>query len=328
MYVKITVPNNILICSYKAFGKTFTFACDNDNKTSKQKIKNKAANQDVRYMVCNNTTPSFFLQIKNAAMDKSSSKGKLSTWECEITQNQNISPFSVQINAESLCELFCHNTFVNGLCQNKVMLGFLNNGQIIALTKNMPLYTEYVKNFLAKENVKTEGITNYEPGDKILTVSKPNEEMFYIGPLYEYFSQTVSEIKDIFYVSVVLYRKPKVKYVFAIKKNNSFTCYLYTTKQKRVCIKNEHLSQYEVKNILSNFKLKDYNTKRYTNENFSKEEQIFNILNQIRYDVKGDQEYSEVELNTLIGDKIEYAKQILSESNIVFYSHYDTIKWD
>lgn len=96
----------------------------------------------------------------------SSQGGKLSFWNCTITAPDG-KEYLIGINSECLVQLLKHNTFVNGVCQNKVWLGRIKNN-VGAFTENMEEFEQGKKDKAIREAKKT---SKYDVG-AILIPSK------------------------------------------------------------------------------------------------------------------------------------------------------------
>lgn len=97
----------------------------------------------------------------------SSQGGKLSFWNCTIAAPDG-KEFLIGINSECLIQLLKHNTFINGVCQNKVWLGRIKNN-VGAFTENMEEFEQGKKDKAIREAKKT---SKYDIGAILIPSNK------------------------------------------------------------------------------------------------------------------------------------------------------------
>lgn len=83
----------------------------------------------------------FTLKLLNSA-DGSSQGGKLSFWNCEISKDDR--SFVIGIASDYLLEILLYNTFIDGVCQEKLSFARCKGG-VGMTTKNMPIYKQFLE---------------------------------------------------------------------------------------------------------------------------------------------------------------------------------------
>lgn len=126
--------------------------------TQHKRINNEVV--EVKPEVLELDNKNFTLEIIDSA-GSSSQGGRLSFWDCKITQGD----MSVMLGVASdlLIDLIRHSTFINGVCQKPLMLcrnergvGFFHEGTSI--------YKSIKRNTETKKALKTSKTTKWEPG--------------------------------------------------------------------------------------------------------------------------------------------------------------------
>ena len=153
----------------------------------------------------------FTLTLSESA-ERSSQGGKLSFWNCEIETIDN-KKFLIGINTDLLIELLLQNTFIKGVCQSKIYLG-RQNGRVGAFTENMQQFIQAKKDAVFRATKKT---SNYSVGDMLIN-----------GKWVEVYLGEWNVNFDVFYRDdglrnddiVVIYTKPKTKYIYRQIWNN------------------------------------------------------------------------------------------------------------
>lgn len=148
----------------------------------------------------------------NESADGSSQGGKLSFWNCTIIAPDG-KEFLIGINSECLIQLLKHNTFINGVCQNKVWLGRIKNN-VGAFTENMEEFEQGKKDKAIRETKKT---SKYEVG----TILIPSDKV-YCGKFFKTFDVWAEEKYCHGYFSynktanqvVNIYSKPQTKHLY------------------------------------------------------------------------------------------------------------------
>lgn len=124
----------------------------------------------------------FKIKLLDSA-NESNQGGKLSFWNCLITNEENNIACVVGINAELLLSCLLQNTFVNGRCKEEVMFA-RKQGNVGILTKNMKEYTEALKDVAIKKDLSKGKTSKWQLGRNYQTLHM-NE--VYMGDLYRPF---------------------------------------------------------------------------------------------------------------------------------------------
>lgn len=109
--------------------------------------------------------------------------GKLSFWNCLITNKENNIACVVGINAELLLACLLQNTFVNGSCKEEIMFA-RKQGNVGILTKNMKEYTEALKDTEIKKEISKGKTSKWQLGKDYKTL---HLDEVYMGDLYRPF---------------------------------------------------------------------------------------------------------------------------------------------
>lgn len=119
----------------------------------------------------------FKMEIIDSA-GSSSQGGRLSFWGCKITQGD----LSVMIGVASdlLVELIRTSTFVNGVCQQPLML-CRNESGVGLFHEGTSIYESIKRNTETKKEFKASKTTKWEPGYYYKTVTKSD---IYLGNMY------------------------------------------------------------------------------------------------------------------------------------------------
>lgn len=189
--------------------------------------------------------------------DRSSQGGKLSFWNCNITAPDG-KKFLIGINSECLIQLLKHNTFVNGVCQNKVWLGRIKNN-VGAFTENMEEFEQGKKDKAIRETKKT---SKYDVGAILIPSNK-----VYCGKFFKTFDIWSEDCYSKFipggvYKQIVnIHSKPITQYLYKDydRLNNSIYWYNFI-KSKTAGVLSEEIAEV-------NFPEMWYNTRKYLEQN-------------------------------------------------------------
>lgn len=213
-YKSIFIPNHVIFIVDQDGA---AFMTDASNKNTIETGRNWAKgysyyNKENSFVPPEHVYPNgkFKVCIDSAA-GRSCQGGKLSFWSCLVTTPDNLT-FKVGINAEVLCELLLHNTFVNGKCEEDVWFG-TQNKQNGLYTKNMPSYQDYVVSNNLREDMKQKQTIKYLPGEEVRTLTG---SQVYVGTLYKYFDTDLSSnrYRREYELTVNIYKTPKIVHVF------------------------------------------------------------------------------------------------------------------
>lgn len=127
------------------------------------------------------TVPNSGFEIELLDSAKSSSQGgKLSFWNCLITNKEAGICCVIGIDSTMLLELLLENTFINGKCTEQVFFA-RRQGGLGVLTKSMKGYTEALNDEQTRKNVTKKATRNWEIGKNYVTL-KMDET--YLGNIY------------------------------------------------------------------------------------------------------------------------------------------------
>ena len=150
----------------------------------------------------------FTLEI-GSCPENSSQGSKLSFWMCKITTKDNYS-FYTNINSKLLELLLKECTFINGMCQDKVVF-VRNKSQLGVVKLNGIQYQQAIADEYMRTHPK-EKRNDYKPGDIVETL---RDKYVYIGSRYQYFHMNYNNWWDENMVAnICFYRKPKKTYFF------------------------------------------------------------------------------------------------------------------
>lgn len=150
----------------------------------------------------------FTLEI-GSCPENSSQGSKLSFWMCKITSKDNYS-FYTSINSRLLELLLKECTFINGVCQDKVVF-VRNKSQLGVVKLNGIQYQQAVADEYMRTHPK-EKRDDYKPGDVVETL---RDKYVYIGYKYQYFYLNYNSWWDTdMVVNIYFYKKPKETYFF------------------------------------------------------------------------------------------------------------------
>lgn len=160
--------------------------------------------------------------------ENSSQGGKLSFWRCKITTKDNYS-FYTSINSKLLELLLKECTFINGVCQDKVVF-VRNKSQLGVVKLNGIQYQQAVADEYMRTHPK-EKRNDYKPGDVVETL---RDKYVYIGSKYQYFCMDYNGWQDDMVVNIYFYKKPKESHFFLYWSNfeNKYGFY-YSAEYKR-----------------------------------------------------------------------------------------------
>lgn len=122
----------------------------------------------------------FTLEVLDSA-NNSSQGGKLSFWNCKIT-NGNQS-WAVGINSDYLLEIIKCNNFVNGVCQTPLFFARCKGG-VGMLSSNMPSYEQALKD-IERRNVMRKGKTSKRIEGHLYSTTTISD--VYLGKVYSHY---------------------------------------------------------------------------------------------------------------------------------------------
>lgn len=176
----------------------------------------------------------FTLEISSCP-GNSSQGSKLSFWMCKITTKDNYS-FYTSINSRLLELLLKECTFINGVCQDKVVF-VRNKSQLGVVKLNGIQYQQAVADEYMRTRPK-EKRDDYKPGDIVETL---RERYVYIGSKYQYFYMDYNGWwnEDIV-VNIYFYKKPKETHFFLYWSNFLNKYNFYVSEYQRAEPKPKH----------------------------------------------------------------------------------------
>jgi hypothetical protein len=126
------------------------------------------------------TNEGFTLKLLKSA-GGSSQGGKLSFWDCEISRDDKT--FIIGIASDYLLEVLLYNTFVDGVCQEKLSFARCKGG-VGMTTKNMPIYKQFLADEEKRVTVNKGKTKKRVPGHCYNTLTCSN---VYFGTYYRWY---------------------------------------------------------------------------------------------------------------------------------------------
>lgn len=168
-----------------------------DNKKSLENARIWAGENAIEKTISGTTE--FTFEILECA-GRSSQGGKLSFWNCRITNSDQNIDVSVGINSEILCWILQESTFVKGVCQGNVILSKYD-GQLGVVCKGTESYNEAIQSQCNKNNLKKGKTTKWEKGFEYRT---QNTSDIWIGDAYKplirnsnYFNKITYDLRNL-----------------------------------------------------------------------------------------------------------------------------------
>lgn len=212
----------------------------------------------------------FTLEI-GSCPENSCQGSKLSFWMCKITTKDNYS-FYTSINSRLLELLLKECTFINGVCQDKVVF-VRNKSQLGVVKLNGIQYQQAVSDEYMRTHPE-EKRTDYKPGDVVETL---RDKYVYIGSKYQYFYMNYSIWWDeSMVVNVYFYKKPKESHFFLYWSDFENKYKFYYPEYKRA----EPKPKYWVTKNIDVKPLNEY-LKEYAENNYHKIEEIVDELKEL-----------------------------------------------
>lgn len=122
----------------------------------------------------------FNLELLDCA-GSSSQGGKLSFWNCLVTRDGH--KFKIGVNSDMLLELLKNATFVNGLCQDKLLF-VTDNGKVGMCAEGSKLHRDAVKDMEFKAEVKNKSVSKFTFGNIVETLTIKE---VYLGTITQYY---------------------------------------------------------------------------------------------------------------------------------------------
>lgn len=212
----------------------------------------------------------FTLEI-GSCPENSCQGSKLSFWMCKITTKDNYS-FYTSINSRLLELLLKECTFINGVCQDKVVF-VRNKSQLGVVKLNGIQYQQAVSDEYMRTHPK-EKRTDYKPGDVVETL---RDRYVYVGSTYQYFYIDYNGWYDEnMAVNIYFYKKPKETHFFLYWSNFENKYEFYCSVYKRV----EAKPKYWVTGNIDVKPLNEY-LKEYAENNYHKIEEVVDELKEL-----------------------------------------------